>query len=317
MFAKLSSKPSGAGAEGADSPYTKHEASAVSDTTSAGTSSTGSEAGSTVASTESPEDESTPKSGGADNKERPAEAPAETEERPAETAAASEPAAAAEEQGAAQDEPGDSRGRREKQPPSHCADAQAHRRAAKRYQEDTNGCWVKGKPGAYGASWIPEVGAQTFRDLQAALEYERQKTQLRRCTWANLRGQVAATRGAVSAEAIETRKTVAEEAKATRRDIACTREDIASAREALSSQIQEGMGKVLGSQRPRQTSGASQLAYARIMENVSSAALLGYEIRSRGPSRSSQIHNIGNISTPLLLKYRPPNRSNAQGCASP
>ena len=133
MFAKLSSKPFGACAEGADSPYTKHEASAVSDTTSAGTSSTGSEAGSTVASTESPEDARATEllqAGGEP------EAEINEQDENGDPLIEAGPCPAPAERGTTGP---DNTTSRKRTAPSQTGDGQAKRRDMKRYREDAGG----------------------------------------------------------------------------------------------------------------------------------------------------------------------------------
>ena len=136
--------------------------------------------------------------------------------------------------------------------PAHTADRQASRRAAKRYRL-LDGRWVKGKVAADGESWTPHESPQAFGSLQAAMEHERLLTAQRRATWTNLRAHIASTRSAVGAEAVATRARVSEEA-------VLTRNEVQSARDTLSQQLQEATGKILGSQRTKQ-SNTSQVAF--------------------------------------------------------
>ena len=125
--------------------------------------------------------------------------------------------------------------------PSQTGDGQAKRRALKRYREDESGRWVKGRAGD-GGQWIPEPGATIFPTVEAALEHERNKTLLRRCSWANLRGDMSITRRAVTAEGVQTRLHQTKEAEETRRSVD-------EARDALTAKFEEGV-KTLCAQRP-------------------------------------------------------------------
>jgi hypothetical protein len=89
-------------------------------------------------------------------------------------------------------------------PASQTGDGQARQRALKRYKEDADGQWVKGRAHNDGR-WLPEPGAEAFPTLDMAMEHERHKTVLRRASWANLRGEVAGTRKAVTEEGARTR----------------------------------------------------------------------------------------------------------------
>lgn len=123
-------------------------------------------------------------------------------------------------------------------PPSHSADGQALRRAARRYKLDSSGKYVKGK--LEGSSWMPEQNAPTFDSLKEALEHEKQKTALRRTTWPNLLARIASTKQAVEREGAETRQCAVEEANATRQMVKSTKEE-------LSAQM-DGIAKILSGQ---------------------------------------------------------------------
>ena len=129
-------------------------------------------------------------------------------------------------------------------PASQTGDGQAKRRALKRYRQDTSGQWVKGRAGDDGR-WLPEPGAATFQTLELAMTYERHKTLLRRNSWANLRGEVAGTRKAVTEEGARTRHHQSREAEETRRSVE-------EARDALASKVEEGM-KLLCAQKREDT----------------------------------------------------------------
>ncbi len=137
---------------------------------------------------------------------------------------------------------------RKRTAPSQTGDGQAKRRAMKRYREDAGGQWVKGRAGDDG-EWIPEPGAPAFASLEAAVAHERDKTLLRRASWANLRGDVASTKKTVKEEALETRLHQSREAEA-------TRQSVDSARDALAAQIKEGV-VIMCPQRPARPANAT------------------------------------------------------------
>ena len=148
-------------------------------------------------------------------------------------------------------------------PASQTGDGQAKRRALKRYKEDANGQWVKGRAGDDGR-WLPEPGAATFPTLELAMEHERYKTVLRRNSWANLRSEVACTRRAVNEEGVRTRHHQSREAEETRRSVE-------EARDALSSKVEEGV-KLLCAQKREDTldsSSASKISfYSMVFSNL-------------------------------------------------
>ena len=116
-------------------------------------------------------------------------------------------------------------------PPSHSAEAQAFKRARRRYRQGEEGLFVKGRPGP-DDTWIPEPGALSFGSLEEALEHEQQKTLLRRATWRNLTGDGATTRRVVREEGSVTRQRVSDEADS-------TRQCLTEAKNALAAQLEE------------------------------------------------------------------------------
>ena len=148
-------------------------------------------------------------------------------------------------------------------PPSQTGEGQAKRRALKRYRQDTSGQWVKGRAGDDGR-WLPEPGAATFQTLELAMTYERHKTLLRRNSWANLRGEVAGTRKAVTEEGVRTRHHQSREAEETRRSVE-------EARDALASKVEDGM-KLLCAQKREDildSSSANKISfYSMVFSNL-------------------------------------------------
>ena len=148
-------------------------------------------------------------------------------------------------------------------PASQTGDGQARRRALKRYRQDSDGQWVKGRAHDDGR-WLPEPGAEAFPTLDVAMEHERHKTLLRRNSWANLRGEVAGTRKAVTEEGVRTRHHQSREAEETRRSVE-------EARDALASKVEEGM-KLLCAQKREDTldsSSASKISfYSTVFSNL-------------------------------------------------
>lgn len=116
-------------------------------------------------------------------------------------------------------------------PPSPSAEAQAFKRARRRYQQEEEGLFVKGRPGP-DDTWIPEPGALSFGSLEEALEHEKQKTLLRRATWRNLTGDGATTRRVVREEGSVTRQRVTDEADS-------TRQCLTDAKNALAAQLEQ------------------------------------------------------------------------------
>ena len=148
-------------------------------------------------------------------------------------------------------------------PASQTGDGQARRRALKRYRQDSDGQWVKGRAHDDGR-WLPEPGAEAFPTLDVAMEHERHKTVLRRASWANLRGEVAGTRKAVTEEGVRTRHHQSREAEETRRSVE-------EARDALASKVEEGM-KLLCAPKREDTldsSSASKISfYSTVFSNL-------------------------------------------------
>ena len=148
-------------------------------------------------------------------------------------------------------------------PVSQTGDGQARRRALKRYKEDANGQWVKGRAHEDGR-WLPEPGAAAFPTLELAMEHERHKTLLRRASWANLRGEVAGTRKAVTEEGVRTRHHQSKEAEETRRSVE-------EARDALAAKVDEGV-KALSAHKQgvvRDSSSASKISfYSMVFSNL-------------------------------------------------
>ena len=189
-------------------------------------------------------------------------------------------------------------------PPSQLPDAQASRRAAKRYRRDDTGAWVKGKAAPDG-TWIPEIGARSFDNLDSALEHERTKTALRRQSWTNLKKSVAATRGTVAAEGLETRRVVVQQADATRLDIAGAREDIATARHAICEQINkglEGVDKLLEEtqHRKRAHGSPSQLSFFSRLLTHFRATELRELLARHGIEPSGTKHNLARLAAESL-----------------
>mgnify|MGYP003333530745 CR=1 FL=1 len=148
-------------------------------------------------------------------------------------------------------------------PASQTGDAQARRRALKRYKEDAGGQFVKGRAGD-GGHWIPEPNAATFPTLELAMEHERHKTLLRRATWVNLRGDIAGTRRAVTEEGARTRHHQTMEAEETRRSV----ED---ARDALTAKVEEGVKAICAQKQEcvRDSSSASKISfYSMVFSNL-------------------------------------------------
>ncbi len=160
-------------------------------------------------------------------------------------------------------------GPRRPPPPSHSADAQQLRRARKRYREDAEGNWIKGKE-AQDGSWTPEVGAQALGSLEAAANHERQKLQLRRCSWSNLR---SATKSAVATEGVETRLLAASESASTRQHITSTSNALGT---KLGAKIEEGVERMLNSAKQSRgtTTNPGQLAFfSRLMAGFKAVEL--------------------------------------------
>jgi hypothetical protein len=153
--------------------------------------------------------------------------------------------------------------RRPTTPASQTGDGQARRRALKRYKENADGQWVKGRAHEDGR-WLPEPGAASFATLDLAMDCERRKTLLRRASWANLRGEVACTRRAVNEEGARTRNHQSREAEETRRSVE-------NARDALASKVEEGV-KILCAQKREKTldsSSASKISfYSMVFSNL-------------------------------------------------
>ena len=148
-------------------------------------------------------------------------------------------------------------------PVSQTGDGQARRRALKRYKLYESGQFVKGRPGD-GGRWLAEPGAAAFRTLESAMEHERHKTMLRRASWANLKGEVAGTRKAVTEEGAQTRLHQSKEAEETRRSVDEARDDLAA-------KLEEGV-KILCAQKRENTldsSSASKIAfYSMVFSNL-------------------------------------------------
>ena len=132
--------------------------------------------------------------------------------------------------------------KKERQPPSHSADAQQLRRARKRYRQDTCGQWIKGRE-AHDGSWLPEIGAQSFESLEEAIVHERRKLHLRRGCWSNLRSSMATTKAAVAIEGVETRQLLMSESLSTRRHVTETAR-------ALEAKLAEDFKQLLESSKP-------------------------------------------------------------------
>ena len=149
-------------------------------------------------------------------------------------------------------------------PASQTGDGQARRRALKRYRQDSDGQWVKGRAHDDGR-WLPEPGAEAFPTLDVAMEHERHKTVLRRASWANLKSEVAGTRRAVTDEGARTRHHQSREAEETRRIVE-------EARDALASKVVEEGAKLLCAQKREDTldsSSASKISfYSNVFSNL-------------------------------------------------
>ena len=144
-------------------------------------------------------------------------------------------------------------------PASQTADGQAKRRALKRYRQDASGQWVKGRAGD-DVRWLPEPGATAFPTLELAMENERHKTVMRRASWANLRGEVAGTRKAVTEEGVRTRHHQSREAEETRRSVE-------EARDSLAAKVEEGV-KALCAQERKHTLDSSSPSKISFYSNV-------------------------------------------------
>ena len=149
-------------------------------------------------------------------------------------------------------------------PASQTGDGQARRRALKRYRQDSDGQWVKGRAHDDGR-WLPEPGAEAFPTLDVAMEHEQHKTVLRRASWANLRGEVAGTRKAVTEEGVRTRHHQSREAEETRRSVE-------EARDSLAAKVEEGV-EALRAQKRREdaldSSSASKISfYSNVFSNL-------------------------------------------------
>ena len=153
--------------------------------------------------------------------------------------------------------------RKKPTPASQTADGQAKRRALKRYRQDASGQFVKGRAGDDGR-WLPEPGAKTFPTLESAMEHERQKTTLRRSSWANLRGEVACARKAVTQEGVRTRHPQSREAEETRRSV----EEV---RDALTAKLEECVKTICAQKREDtlDSSSASKISfYSMVFSNL-------------------------------------------------
>ena len=148
-------------------------------------------------------------------------------------------------------------------PASQTGDGQAKRRALKRYRQDPSGQWVKGRADDDGR-WLPEPGVAAFPILELAMEHERHKTLLRRNSWANLRGEVAGTRKAVTEEGVRTRHHQSKEAEETRRSVE-------EARDALAARLEEGVKTICAQKRENtlDSSSASKISfYSMVFSNL-------------------------------------------------
>jgi hypothetical protein len=96
------------------------------------------------------------------------------------------------------------------------------------------------------------------------MEHERHKTMLRRASWANLKGEVAGTRKAVTEEGAQTRLHQSKEAEETRRSVDEARDDLAA-------KLEEGV-KILCAQKRENaldSSSASKIAfYSMVFSNL-------------------------------------------------
>ena len=141
--------------------------------------------------------------------------------------------------------------------PSHTADGQAYRRAARRYRE-VNGTWVKGKLGEDGA-WLPEPASPSFASLEQALQHELRKTQARRASWTNLRAHVA-TRAAVLSEGAQTRNCIKEAQT-------CVTEAVVGARQALAAQLGD-VATTISSQGKRAHGGTRDFSFFSTLDGL-------------------------------------------------
>ena len=103
--------------------------------------------------------------------------------------------------------------------------------------------------------------------------HERQKLQLRRCSWSNLRSAVATTKTTVMTEGLETRRLVASQSESTRRHVTNAANALG---EKLGAKIEEGVERMLNSaKRSREsTTNAGQVAFfSRLMAGLKAIEL--------------------------------------------